>query len=182
MSDYNALGEPQLGVDKVATSPTAYALYDNPIAIAEGADGAPRIRPKAVAGTEVAAGTTRTVFLSPLEHRTYSKVITDQAGIAFAYTIAQTGTIRFSFQHAKGGEGGEITARVYRNETQIAIWDSGSNTYTTRTITSLSVAAGDRLLIRHSVGATPEYSSIRNIMIQTTGDHVWLLPYGMRVD
>ncbi len=35
--------EIHLGVDRIFTSPTARALYDNPIAIAEGAAGAPRI-------------------------------------------------------------------------------------------------------------------------------------------
>lgn len=41
-------GNDHLGTDKVATSFTAWALYNNPIAIAQGADGAPRIKPPAL--------------------------------------------------------------------------------------------------------------------------------------
>lgn len=44
MPDYTELDADDLGVDRFATSPTAQALYDNPIAIAEGASGAPRIQ------------------------------------------------------------------------------------------------------------------------------------------
>lgn len=43
MATYNTLGSDELDADKIATSPTAYALYNNPIAIAEGATGAPRV-------------------------------------------------------------------------------------------------------------------------------------------
>lgn len=181
MSVYNELDEQQLGVDKVATSPTAFALYNNPIAIAEGAAGAPRIRPAAVAGTEVAAGTARTVYLNPLEHRTFARTSVDQAALAFAWTVAQTGTIRLSLQHAKAGEDGDVDVQVFKNETLVQAWATSSTSFVTRIITSLAITAGDRLAIRHWAGASPDYARLINITIQTTGGHLWLLPYGMRV-
>ena len=43
MTDYVTRDDTNLGVGRILTSPTLYALYDNPTAIAEGAAGAPRI-------------------------------------------------------------------------------------------------------------------------------------------
>lgn len=40
MSEWNSLSEPQLGSDRIFTNPTAQALYDNPIAIANRAASA----------------------------------------------------------------------------------------------------------------------------------------------
>lgn len=44
------LGPDEVGPDAILTSPTATALYTNPIAIAQGAAGAPRVLPPAIGG------------------------------------------------------------------------------------------------------------------------------------
>jgi len=48
MTDYNTLDSEETGPDVIATSPTAVILYENPIAITEGAAGAPRIQTAAL--------------------------------------------------------------------------------------------------------------------------------------
>ena len=57
MTDYVTRDDTNLGVGRIITSPTMYALYDNPIAIAEGAEDAPRIEDAALDTTVTAAGT-----------------------------------------------------------------------------------------------------------------------------
>ena len=48
MTDYVTRDDTNLGVGRILTSPTMYALYDNPTAIADGAEGAPRIQTAAI--------------------------------------------------------------------------------------------------------------------------------------
>ena len=48
MTDYVTRDDTNLGVGRILTSPTMYALYENLIAIAEGAAGAPRIQTAAI--------------------------------------------------------------------------------------------------------------------------------------
>lgn len=56
MADYFAIPDSALDPDAPVTSELAYALRDNPIAIAEGAAGAPRIADVALAGGVTGAG------------------------------------------------------------------------------------------------------------------------------
>lgn len=53
MADWTVLTSDDLGADRIFTSPTAQALYDNAIAIAEGAAGAPQIQTAAIADLAV---------------------------------------------------------------------------------------------------------------------------------
>ena len=56
MTDYVTRDDTNLGVGRILTSPTLYALYDNPIAIAEGAADAPRIQTAAIQDLAVTHG------------------------------------------------------------------------------------------------------------------------------
>lgn len=48
MADWTTLGTTELGVDRIATSPTMVALYENITAVMQGAAGAPRLQNAAV--------------------------------------------------------------------------------------------------------------------------------------
>lgn len=56
MTTYVVLDGDDLDVDKIWTSPSAYALYQNPIAITEGAAGAPNIQTAAITNLAVTEG------------------------------------------------------------------------------------------------------------------------------
>ena len=56
MTDFVTRDDTNLGVGRILTSPTMYALYDNPTAIAEGAAGAPRIQTAAIQDGAVTEG------------------------------------------------------------------------------------------------------------------------------
>lgn len=56
MADWTNITDTQVDPDAPLTSELAYAWRDNPIAIAEGAAGAPRIRDAAMGTTVTAAG------------------------------------------------------------------------------------------------------------------------------
>lgn len=58
MADYRTIADAEVDPDAPLTSSLGYAWRDNPIAIAEGATGAPRISDAAMGSTVTAAGTT----------------------------------------------------------------------------------------------------------------------------
>lgn len=53
MTDWVTLTEAELGADKILTSPTVTALYENVLAMAEGAAGAPQLQTAAIAALAV---------------------------------------------------------------------------------------------------------------------------------
>lgn len=57
MTTWTTIPDGNLDVDKPARSIDALALRDNPVAIAEGAAGAPRVNDAALSSTATAAGT-----------------------------------------------------------------------------------------------------------------------------
>ena len=57
MTDFVTRDDDNLGVGRILTSPTMYALYENLIATAQGAAGAPRIEDAALDATVTTAGT-----------------------------------------------------------------------------------------------------------------------------
>lgn len=58
MADWNVIQDTQVDPDAPITSELGYAFRDNPIAIAEGASGAPRIEDAALSGSATGAGRT----------------------------------------------------------------------------------------------------------------------------
>lgn len=56
MADWTVISDSQVDPDAPITSELGYAFRDNPIAITEGAAGAPRIQDAALGGTVTAAG------------------------------------------------------------------------------------------------------------------------------
>ena len=57
MTDFVTRDDDNLGVGRILTSPTMYALYDNLFAVASGAAGAPRIQDASLSTTVTTAGT-----------------------------------------------------------------------------------------------------------------------------
>lgn len=58
MADYRTIADSEVDPDAPLTSSLGYAWRDNPIAIAEGATGAPRIEDSALSNTVTSAGST----------------------------------------------------------------------------------------------------------------------------
>lgn len=154
MTDYTTLPNTAVGVGGLPSGATVTALRDNPIAICEGATGAPRIYGLAAATeleyltlypfTGVGAGNT------PLPAIAYSGSFTDPvetlsntyitAG-TITVTALATGTFRF-FATARGEDTGtpEVSTkiRLMKNGVQVQEWISST---TANTSASVDVAA-----------------------------------------
>ena len=147
-----SLGETQLGVDRIATSPTAYAFYDNVPAMARGAPGAPRISPWATIpeGTVAVGSTVRYADLQTPAG--WDRQSTVQAA---AVQVWCTGTLTVSFRQyweVLAGSPGNIQANIRRlrgtSETIIATWNRSSTDPATRSA-DVAVLPGDSIMIAH---------------------------------
>lgn len=144
------------------------ALRDNPIAIAEGATGAPKVTYRAL---EALAPGTIIRFSRDAEES-----VTGEPGgsetILLGFCFMQTGTVRITFEHRVSSGSG--SARVFRRRdaatTQLTSY-SDTGTYVLRTL-DVSVKPFDYVYITKTTsgGGT---SFARNSRIQTSGVTLW---------
>lgn len=113
MADYIAQPDTAVDPDAPVTSDLMYALRDNPIAIAEGAPGAPRIQDAALYGTVTAAGR------NWVANRYASQAATGIGQVIMArYTSAGSGLVMNLGDEVNGSElrpcdaGGNISTTV----------------------------------------------------------------------
>lgn len=108
MADWTVITDAQLDPDAPLTSDLAYAWRDNPIAIAEGAAGAPRIVDAALGTTPTSTGATwirqRMALAAAGTIGTYAFLRTTVAGI---YNVGSTlPNTSLAYTSANGGTGG----------------------------------------------------------------------------
>lgn len=154
MTDYTSIADSQVEPLSPVTSELMTALRDNPLAIAEGSIGAPRMVLKSI--ERLVAGDTirsqRSLLLANGEVITHS------------FAFIQIGTIRCTTS-GTGGGGTWLVSRT-RNGTSTTV-ASGSGVTSS---TDVSVIPGDSVLIQYtngSVGQTPTCA------FSTNGANLW---------
>lgn len=133
MTDYIHINPTEYEPEAPLTSSLAARMVNNPIAIAEGAPGAPKIRSAAIEYTDLTAGNyaiTRPVR-GDTENSSYTKLI------EWYCNRGGTVSVRFEFFTVEG------SARIYRNGAAVGTTRSSSGTYTE----SVTIAPGDLLQI-----------------------------------
>lgn len=167
MTDYTTIPDGDIDQDSPVTQPLLSALRDNPLAIAEGATGAPRINPLSLG--DLAAGDT----LSCGAQSVYSL----DTAFVFEFAAMQGGSVRVKGQ-AKGDSNavdlswtviriraGSVT--TYGNQT----FDNATS-YTSFTDVDIPIQYGD--LIRATVTAAGGGGDVRNVSIHTDGTQpIW---------
>jgi len=135
MADWTELDTNTLLPGEPFTSAKALAFFENPVAMAEGADDAPRNQlkslPRLVAGSSVRSTRTRTVSVDTTE-------------MIHNYGIIQIGTIRASMTRA--GVGTATISRI-RNGTSVTLATGGAST-----TVDVSVIPGDAFIFNGSAG------------------------------
>lgn len=120
MADWVAITDSQVDPDAPLTSELAYAWRDNPIAIAEGAVGAPRIQPPSMAQPLVSAsGQGHTVSTNWLAFTGLDEV--KDLRVDFHITNANTSPQAADFEVAFSNDGGSTwgSSQVILSTTQI---------------------------------------------------------------
>lgn len=167
MADWTNLPNAAVGVGGLPSGTTVTALRDNPIALAEGKPGAPRILLPAL--EEIAAGTT-------IRSRIDAEVsaVGEITGHGFAFI--QRGSVRVTFEH--GTNAGSIlnvgNAELVRirngSETVLATHDN-TISYVSRTA-DVSIIPGDFVFVRNGFSPSVTYY-LRNVRFQTSGANLW---------
>ena len=159
MSDYIGITEAQSNPFAPFTSELVKQLRDNPIAIAEGAEGAPRLYLGAIerleAGDQIRSRRDAGFSLEA-----------GQSLTRLSIGLVQSGSIRASIRKDSGF--GDVSIVRVRNDTEVTLASTTSNI----TITAdVSVIPGDILDLRGQGGAASMTGS--NARFSTNGQDLW---------
>jgi len=177
MATWTEVDDTRLEPGKPARSVDGLALRDNPIAIAEGAAGAPRV--SQLACPEPQAGEVYLISSCPMAISAGpagSSVINMWQG----FVMPADGVVRVSFtqESQKLAAAGSLvcTTRVIKNGAVIQSWarsaPTGSGSYYDDRVLDVSVAAGDRIYA-DAFGNTGAQCYIRNFKI-TSETPTWM--------
>ena len=158
MADYIGITEAQSNPFAPLTSELVKQLRDNPIAIAEGAAGAPRIRTLAMQSPSVGDDH----IIMRLQEGDQIRTDTSypdtglhnraNAGGHLGFTTLVSGVVRCYVEHRRGsGPSGSVDVRVLKNGSQIQAWTTSSTSYQTR-IVDVSVEVGDVVIFQQRSG------------------------------
>jgi hypothetical protein len=177
MATWTTLPDASLEPGKPIRSIDGLALRDNPVAITEGATGAPRIvglAAKRLADFPVLSVSAADTFSAaagsnPLPLATSTTSTTEV--VAFRYTIAKyTGSLRFRTSQA-GGQyvdygpvNTQSTLRIFKNGSLISTYTQNGPTLVTRT-NDIAIAPGDVIEWRHLTNNGAGAVSINNTVV-----------------
>ncbi len=154
-----------LDPDVILTSPTMYALYENPMAIARGAPDAPRLSIHAI--EELAAGDEVRYERLEVQNNPSGDEVE-----ALNWTFIQRGSVRITFEHARtNGSGANSTVYIYKDGVEVQTFTQGA-TYGAKTYDLTSIVPGTVLLITHK-GSASATSGIRYLRMRTAGTDIW---------
>lgn len=167
MATWTNIGDTFLEPGKPVRSVDGLALRDNPIAIAEGAAGAPKIRAEGL--QPPAAGTANIIMR--LQDSTFS---TDSIAYApvnsnnrhdsrehLGVTVLVPGVITAYFQH-RSTAGGSTSARIIKNGAVVQAWTINTTAFQTRSV-DIAVSVGDTVAFQQFTlsAAQSEWQNIR---------------------
>ena len=153
MADWTTIADTQVDPNAPVTSELMTALRDNPIAIAEGAVGAPMISTAALKGStagtanlimrlqEVTTAASSSGYIDPGYHNRND----DRAHLGVTCLVA--GTITAYLEHAQVAVGLTSFVRVLKNGVVVQEWSTTSATYQVRQV-NISVDVGDAIIFQ----------------------------------
>ena len=174
MTDYNPIPDNILEPDDPIPADLGIRWRDNPIAMFEGAPGAPNLQFAAL-GTLVAGSTIR----SRVDAAQSTSSVSDVLAMGFGF--AQPGTIRLSCEHQHGGSSTSSVSisfkrwRVNTLTNLVTYTIPNGTTWTARTL-DITVLPGDTIGAYITGWAGGAISSIRNIRLSTDGGLLWPFP------
>ena len=158
MTTYTAITNGQIDQDSPITQPLMTAMRDNPIAITEGATGAPRILGLAAATIDevqvLTVSAADTYNLGAAQGFVSGTVQTGGTSYVIGFTInieGVTGSARFTCGHRNLISGGStVDMQLLKNDSVVATWTTGSTTEVLRSV-DVSIVPGDQLIWQHKI-------------------------------
>ena len=163
MTDFVTRDDDNLGVGRILTSPTMYALYDNLFAMASGAAGAPRIQTPAlnngvVTAEKLAPPTAGTAHIIRRVQETPGVTGVDEYESAgehdrlsrsrhLGVTVLVPGVITAYAQHRRSAGTTTPRMRVLKNGALVQEWGITSSSFVARQV-NISVDVGDVVIFQ----------------------------------
>lgn len=178
MTTYTAIPNGDIDQDSPGTQPLFTLLRDNPIAITEGAPGAPRIIGEAMATADeltpftVAASDAESILLGSVNTTGTLSTSSTSYVEAYSFTVgAYTGSARYKLSHSATG-GATSDLRVKKNGGVVTTW---STTSSASRSSDISVVPGDVISWEHKIGLGTETSSVSGVDV-TADDGITDVP------
>ena len=180
MADWTTIPDSSIEPGKPIRSIDGLALRDNPIAIAEGAAGAPRI------------------LLSAFERLTAGNVVRSRYdeqqsnsngiySLLAKWGMIQSGDVRITLEQRSQNASFAAEVRIVRSRvgvnTTLVTWSSFSDSFVFRSLDA-SVIPGDTLYVEHRSGVDSSSfpSRVRNLRLQTGGPVWWPAVADQRIE
>ena len=170
MSTYTNIPDATIETGKPIKATTGRALRDNPIAIAEGAVGAPRILPGAL--EPPAAGDVRCIPLQigmaatrETSYRGQMQSVVGTLGSHYGFVSIVSGVVRIKLEHRGVTSGEDSIVRVLRNGTQLQEWTTPSGTSFVSRSLDVSIEPSDIIEIQQKSTASDTDAEIRNLEV-----------------
>lgn len=145
------------------------ALRDNPVAIAEGATGAPGIQFPALesitAGTEVRWN----------KNTTNATSSTNYVNVGTTY-VGQTGVVRIEADHRTTAGGAASDLRIQRNGVTVGTWSTTNTSFVTRSVDVTLTDLWNVITFEHRTASGAVSVEARNYRLFTNGEIIW--PFG----
>jgi hypothetical protein len=184
MTTYTAISNTLVAVGAKPFASTIQALRDNPIAIAEGDDNAPRITGDA-AGRDsttaarnlpVATVSAGDVFSSQgqgLVLGTTSTSSTSNVVLATFTIRSYSGTLRFTASHSVSDATRTSTLEIYKNNTLVQAYTT-SSIFAQSRVNDVSIAVGDVIEWRHRISNSDSTSNAGLTSSGVSADDPWV--------
>lgn len=181
---WTTIPDANLEPGKPARSVDAIALRDNPIAIAHGMAGAPRIITAALAPPEVGDAVILRFFASNAYEATTSSLTYVDAGAGATvldqsrhlwFRVIKDGVIRCSLEHRSPSGDTMSSCRILHNAAVAGQWSTSSSSWLSRTV-DLGVSIGD-IVAFQQIGAgtdpiTGGVSAWRNLRVSSNDKNI----------
>ena len=168
MADWTTLPNTAVGVGGLPSGTTVTALRDNPVAIAEGAAGAPRLYLRSL--ERLAAGDDIRIRSDAIRSREENSF-----GTVLNFGVMQYGSFRLTFEHLATANSSEVQIIRFRSEieTTLTTLSTSSTSYVSQTL-DVDCLPGDLFRIRHrSTSSVSGISRIQNIRARNSGQDFW---------
>lgn len=168
MTTYTAITNGQIDQDSPITQPLMTAMRDNPIAITEGATGAPRIYGNSFAQLSdlpvLTVSAADTYALSSMYTNVNGSFSTNSTSFVTAVTMTVvqfTGSARFKGGHRSTNTGTTSYLKAYKNGVEVGSWATNSTGTVTREV-DISIVPGDVIRWDHRVNFSAQSSIFSN--------------------
>lgn len=167
MTTYTTITDVETDPEAPLTSELAKKWRDNPIAMFEGAAGAPRLYRDAL--NSFAVGDTNFATWPDPVSTSSATYVTENS-----FNFVQAGVVRVTFTHKTNNSANSVDARVIRtrqgSDTILQTWSTTSETGTDRSL-DVTVVHGDIISVQHR--ATTGQSTLSARRMRNDGTLVW---------